>query len=131
MPPSEYLVIPAPERPLTRSGLTTGDRDLADSLSVVMNDLAADGWTYVRTDRVLRRRLFGAARDVDLMVFTRAEAVAETASPPRRNPSQPLPLPTRAPSAKAVSRPAIPDHLISPRRYGGAPDRQDSDSSAA
>lgn len=115
MPPSEYLVIPASNRPRLRSGLFTRDTDVADALSVVMNDVAADGWRYVRTDRVQTRGMFGGTRDLDLLVFVRGEE-----QQPARRPQAKTPPP----------RPAIPDHLVSPRRYGGDRGRA-ADSSAA
>ena len=111
MPAQEYLVIPAPDRPMRTSALRRTDA-FADGVSLLMNDLGAEGWTYVRTDRMTVRNWLWGSRPVDLMVWTRGTeqaAVAEPAKPVRKKP--------------VLERPAIPEHLVSPRRFGGAAPR--------
>ena len=46
----EYKVIPAPARGLKAKGLKTAEDRFANALQTAMNDLAADGWDYLRAD---------------------------------------------------------------------------------
>lgn len=46
----EYKVIPAPKRGEKARGVKTTEDRFALALTLLMNDLGADGWDYVRAD---------------------------------------------------------------------------------
>ncbi len=46
----EYKVIPAPKRGEKARGVKTTEDRFAYALAVLMNDLGAEGWDYVRAD---------------------------------------------------------------------------------
>lgn len=80
----EFKVIPAPRRAEKARGLkTTADR-FAYALSQVMNDLAREGWEYLRADTLPceeRAGLTGKSTSYQTMlVFRRALSAKVTAS---------------------------------------------------
>lgn len=88
----EYKVVPAPARPAKAKGLkTTADR-FAHTLALALNDHAAEGWEFVRTETFAveeRKGIFGGTRTVmqPVMILRRALAVraaAAAAEPPLR-----------------------------------------------
>ena len=46
----EYKVVPAPVRGLKAKGIRTPQERFAHALELAMNELAADGWEYLRAD---------------------------------------------------------------------------------
>ena len=46
----EYKVVPAPARGLKAKGKKTAEERFAHALEEAMNDLARDGWEYIRSD---------------------------------------------------------------------------------
>jgi hypothetical protein len=46
----EYKVLPAPKRGEKARGVKTTEERFAYALTVLMNDLGAEGWEYVRAD---------------------------------------------------------------------------------
>ncbi|MEE9388983.1 MAG: DUF4177 domain-containing protein [Paracoccaceae bacterium] len=50
MPAYEYKVIPAPNRAVRVKGIKGTEARFANAVQGVMNDQAADGWEYLRTD---------------------------------------------------------------------------------
>ena len=83
----EYKVVAAPVRGEKVRGLkTTGDR-FAHALSHVMNDLARDGWEYLRADTLPceeRHGLSGRTTTFqNMLVFRRAIAASEQRDAPR------------------------------------------------
>lgn len=50
MPIYEYKVVPAPKKGLKAKGLKTNDTRFANAMMVEMNELAAEGWEYQRSD---------------------------------------------------------------------------------
>lgn len=46
----EYEVVPAPSKPERREGLRTDAERLAYALTNIFNEMAEDGWEYVRSD---------------------------------------------------------------------------------
>lgn len=104
----EYKVIPAPNRGEKARGLkTTGDR-FAHAMTLLLNEMAADGWEYVRADTLPceeRTGLTGRNNTYqNLLTFRRlgAEAVAVAlpqeiadAHPHIPDPPAPISAPTR------------------------------------
>lgn len=94
----EYKVVPAPERARKKRGLK-GPALFAHEVEMVMNEHAADGWTYLRTDTLPHEERSGLTNKIttyrNLLVFERTipevteDAVAEA---PIAAPA-PLPVP--------------------------------------
>lgn len=81
----EYKVVPAPTRGLKAKGVKTPEDRFANALQSAMNELAADGWEYLRTDTLPaeQREGFMSKTTVyqNMLVFRRTKA-AQTASAP-------------------------------------------------
>lgn len=109
----EYKVIPAPRRgEKARGARTTADR-FAVALTQVMNQLAREGWEYLRADTLPCEERVGltgtATHFQNMLVFRRALPAAVAEVPPPATPTRPepvavapeatvvTPLPTRAP----------------------------------
>lgn len=79
----EYKVVPAPTRGKKARGVKSAADRFAHALSDVMNELAADGWEYLRTDTLPaeeRQGLTGRTTVFqNMLVFRRAKS-AEVAS---------------------------------------------------
>lgn len=82
----EYQVIPAPNRAPKIKGVKLAAERFAHTLTELMNEAAADGWEYVRTDTLPLSESAGLMRKgstsfQNLMVFRRLIAGQETQSP--------------------------------------------------
>jgi hypothetical protein len=84
MAKTEYKVVVAPERAPKKRGLK-GAALFADAVEGLMNELAADGWRYVRADTLPQEERSGLTSKTttyrNLLIFQRdvAEEVATTA----------------------------------------------------
>jgi hypothetical protein len=126
----EYKVVPAPARPAKAKGLkTTADR-FAHTLALALNDHAAEGWEFVRTETFAveeRKGLFGGTRTVmqPVMILRRSLALRATpvaAEPPLR--LQPEYAPAHAPDNPPPAY-AEPDGRAEPIFRPGAMMRAD------
>lgn len=132
----EYKVVPAPRRGEKARGVKSTEERFALALSMVMNELGAEGWDYVRADSlpcdersgltgtktsfqnmlVFRREILAEAPRAP--VFTRA-AVAPAASPAEPAPAMPVAAaPVAAPEAAAIVAPVL---HAQPREVNSAP----------
>lgn len=119
----EYKVIPAPKRGERARGVKTTEDRFAYALTLVMNDLGAEGWEYIRADAlpceervgltgtkttfqnmlVFRRALGSGAEEAPRVILRPAMAVTlpaaspEPAPAPRLGPAE-APLPVAAPA---------------------------------
>jgi len=79
----EYKVVPAPTRGKKAKGLKTRADRFAHALAEVMNELAAEGWDYLRTDTLPseeRQGLTGRTTVFqNMLVFRRSAAATENA----------------------------------------------------
>lgn len=123
----EYKVVPAPARPAKAKGLkTTADR-FAHTLALALNDHAAEGWEFVRTETFAveeRKGLFGGTRTVmqPVMILRRTlagRAPAPVAEPPLRLSPEAAPAPAQA-QAYAPPPPPEPDGRAEPLFRPGA-----------
>ena len=110
----EYKVVPAPAKGLKAKGIKTPEERFANALQVVMNDMGADGWEYLRADILPseeRQGLRGSHTVYrSMLVFRRAQdatpdAATETvvmAAPVAvvPEPAQAAPTPTPDPEIK-------------------------------
>lgn len=70
----EYRAIPCPERTLRARDLPDGTDPFGQTLTAAINDLAGDGWDYVRAETIdlKTRRLFGRRSETrSFLVFRR------------------------------------------------------------
>lgn len=133
----EYKVVPAPRKGRKAKGLKTPGERFANALSAIINQHAADGWDYVRTDTLPseeRKGLTGKTTVFqNMLIFRRQVSTAEaslrpvepqaiTSAPPLGAPA-PLEAPTppaartlgpaETPAAQPAnsSAPAVPSPL--------------------
>ncbi len=80
----EYKVIPAPKKGLRGKGVKGTDGKFANALTTVMNDMAADGWQYQRSDTLPleeRSGLTGKTTTyMNMLVFRRETELKEEKS---------------------------------------------------
>ena len=103
----EYKAVPAPTQGTKAKGVKTTEGRFALSFSNVLNDMAAEGWEYVRAETlpaVERKGLTGTQQTYqNILIFRRLEAV-------------PLALEEAAP--RPISEPRItsrpPDNSVAP-----------------
>lgn len=105
----EYQVVAAPARgEKTRGAKSTADR-FAHALTRVMNEMARDGWEYLRADTLPceeRTGFTGRATTFQHMLVFRRVLAASTDAPPavaqrRADPVWIAPAPATAPAATA------------------------------
>ena len=118
----EYTVIPAPARGEKTKGAKTGIERFAATLAEVLNDMARDGWDYVRADTLPldeRSGLTGTKTSFqNMLVFRRVlEEVAEAPAPsPRLVATEPPAAP--APRLGPAETPAGPAPVLGPASPG-------------
>jgi len=123
----EYKVVPAPRRGVKAKGVKSNEERFAFAIETVMNDLAKDGWDYVRTDILPaeeREGLMGKTTVFqNLMVFRRGletaleapTVAAAFAEPEIENPqpqepideTPPSPAPERVEPVLAQPQPSV------------------------
>jgi len=71
----EFRAIPCPDRAVRMRDLPPGADAFGETLSLAINDLAVEGWDYIRSEtiEVRRRRLFGSRRDQRTFLVFRRE----------------------------------------------------------
>ena len=111
----EYKVVPAPTRGVKAKGAKTAEDRFANALELAMNELAADGWEYLRADTLPCEQREGLMSKTtafqNMLVFRRVaqdlptEAAVEVPAPapaPVRQEPKP-PVATVKPPAKDVA----------------------------
>ncbi|MEM7644062.1 MAG: hypothetical protein AAF366_16300 [Pseudomonadota bacterium] len=83
----EFQVVPAPPKGERVPGLKTDEARMANTLTLLLNEMSLDGWEYVRADTLPNMSsadLSGtAAKTMTLLVFRRPyEAAAPMAAEP-------------------------------------------------
>lgn len=116
----EYRVIPAPAKGEKDRGLKTGAERFAHALTRAMNDMARDGWEYLRADTLPAEERSGLTSKTtvyhNLLVFRRAVAAGA-------DPGRALPAPERAEAPPAQAHPEEPKarRLLAETPEGAAP----------
>lgn len=104
----EYRVVPAPRKGEKARGLKTTEARFAHALTQLMNQMAAEGWDYLRTDTLPAEERVGLTGRTTvfqhMLVFRRS--LAAPAEAPR--PALPAPVAT-APAAPPAT---VPDHEV-------------------
>jgi hypothetical protein len=114
MPRYEYKVVPAPKKGEKARGVKTPEDRFAHALTLLMNQLGADGWEYLRADSLPSEERSGFTGRTtviqNLLVFRRGLDVAADAPRPAepRLASRPSlvapPAPAPEPTVVAVRR---------------------------
>lgn len=108
---SEYRVEPAPRRGTKAKGLKTSEERFAAALTDKLNQMAAEGWTYLRADTLPCEERSGiAGRSTtyhSLLVFSRPKADISAEPPvalaaPASSPPAALPAAVDADAPKSV-----------------------------
>ncbi|AHD01375.1 DUF4177 domain-containing protein [Leisingera methylohalidivorans] len=96
MHPYEYKVIPAPAKGTKAKGVKTPEARFANSVEILLNEMAADGWEFQRAELLPSEERSGLTGSTtnwrNVMVFRRAiaaEQAAETPPPGRKEPAAP------------------------------------------
>lgn len=117
----EYKVIPAPLRGLKAKGVKTAEDRFAYALQAAMNELAADGWEYLRADTLPCEQREGLMSKTtvyqNMLVFRRAKVATMAAE----TPSQPG---VTAPRPETSAAPMVEKKLVA-RRDPEAPAEQE------
>ncbi|SEW20194.1 hypothetical protein SAMN05444851_2088 [Aliiroseovarius sediminilitoris] len=114
----EYEAIPAPRKGKKARGIKTSEDRFANAVTELLNDMAADGWEYLRADTLPSEERSGFTGRTtvyqNILVFRRALVLDETVeaeiaeaqgTPVRRAPSIAAPI-DAADSHKAPSLPS-------------------------
>ena len=103
----EYKVIPAPKRGEKARGVKTTEERFAYALTLLMNELGAEGWDYVRADALPCEERVGLTGTKttfqNVLVFRRVIGKAETEAAPasRLLLQEPIPATPRLGPAEA------------------------------
>ena len=103
----EYKVVPAPVRGLKAKGRKTAEDRFANALETAINNLASDGWEYIRADTLpseKREGIMGKTTVFQNMLVFRRERI-QTTEALRLEPTLSAPLPLTAPEPE----PALED----------------------
>ncbi|NNE88380.1 MAG: DUF4177 domain-containing protein [Silicimonas sp.] len=116
----EYKAIPAPHQGTKAKGVKTTQDRFALSMTEALNEMAVDGWEYVRAETLPcdeRKGLTGTQTTYqNILVFRRLEAKADllTLDPGPRTVSAPVPLETANVAPSPVqSEPVTPRRVVS------------------
>ena len=108
----EYKVVPAPARGLKAKGLKTSEDRFANALETAMNELAADGWEYLRADTLPCEQRDGIMSKTtvfqNMLVFRRAKPAVPTAAPRPARPEPQLAAPAPKAGAELLAERAMP-----------------------
>ena len=108
----EYQVVPAPRRGEKARGVKTTPDRFARALSTLMNQMARDGWDYLRADTLPcdeRVGLTGTKTTFQsMLVFRRALATAADADTPEARPALLLTTQVEGASAPALGAAIAP-----------------------
>lgn len=109
----EYRVVPAPTKGVKTKGLKTGEARFAQALEEVINQMAAEGWEYQRTETlpsVERAGLTSTATHWrNLLVFRRAVDSEVGAEPVRPRPPLAAEKATGRAEPRLATRPQSPE----------------------
>ena len=109
----EYKAVPAPTQGTKARGIKATEDRFALSLTDALNDMAAEGWEYVRAETLPcdeRKGLTGSQKTYQNVLIFRRLTVAPVDLPePSRPTSRPI-EPTEPAAPRVVSRPPEENH---------------------
>ncbi|MBQ1202863.1 MAG: DUF4177 domain-containing protein [Loktanella sp.] len=105
----EYKVVPAPMRGTKAPGVKTNEDRFALTLETTMNELATDGWEYLRADTLPCEQREGLMSKTtvyqNMLVFRRVKQ--PSGAPKMKSQRQTQPAPAVAPPAATATTPAV------------------------
>ena len=122
----EYKAVPAPTRGTKAKGAKSTEDRFALSITETLNEMAADGWEYVRAETLPceeRKGLTGTQTTYqNVFIFQRFKQVAQPLPLDARTTSRPLPMEVEGP-AHPVSDPVVPRRVTTrpPEEENNAP----------
>ena len=103
----EYKVVPAPTRGMKTKGTKSVEARFANALESTMNDLATDGWEYLRTDTLPCEQREGLMSKTtvfqNMLVFRRAKVAVAAPVVAAPNPGLAKQPPAKPPSAELAA----------------------------
>lgn len=119
----EYKVVPAPTRGMKAKGLKTQADRFAHALAALMNELAAEGWEYQRTDTLPAEERHGlTSRSTvfqNMLIFRRpAEAAAGSDAAEETNAASESPEAAMPKLPSAADAQSVPDTEMVPAIVG-------------
>lgn len=121
MPAYEYTAIPAPSRGEKTKGAKTGIERFAATIADTLNDMARDGWEYVRAETLPAEERSGLTSRTtvyhNLLIFRRATTPVRAWQP--EEPAQVI-APVAAPQPQPQSQPPV-----APQAYAQPPVSQE------
>ena len=112
----EYAVVPAPKKGAKAKGAKTTDQRFAHALATLINEKAAEGWEYLRTDTLPSEERSGLTGKTtvfqNMLIFRRAldvEEVDEISPRPVASPVPPLQVLEGSGPAPALGPPDAAD----------------------
>lgn len=108
MPSFEYKVVPAPKKGLKAKGIKSAEDRFANAMASAINELAAEGWEYQRSETLPCEERSGfRGRNTtfqNLLVFRRAITAQVEQSAPAQQPAKTAPVA----DAPVVEQPRAP-----------------------
>ena len=126
MPTYEFRVVPAPKQGLKAKGVRSNEERFAHALEVLMNEMGAQGWDYVRADILPAEERQGLTGRVtvyqNMLVFRRVVEPVDAVTTLRMPEIAPQFVPTAppvvaAPQVRLVDMDAtvVPALVVGPR----------------
>lgn len=111
MPAYEYKVVPAPAKGTKAKGVKTPEARFANSVEILLNEMAAEGWEFQRAELLPSEERSGLTGSTtnwrNVLVFRRAAAAEQAPTQTRREPAAPSPefrhTPPRTPPLTATA----------------------------
>ncbi|MEQ9038007.1 MAG: DUF4177 domain-containing protein [Silicimonas sp.] len=128
----EYKAVPAPTRGTKARGAKSTEDRFALSITETLNDMASDGWEYVRAETLPcdeRKGLTGTQTTYqNILIFKRFKQVSQPLTLDARTTSRPLPMEVDDTTAtqdylRPVSEPVVPRRVTTrpPEEENNAP----------
>lgn len=120
----EYKVVPAPAKGTKAKGVRTPQDRFANSVEILLNEMAAEGWQYQRAELLPseeRSGLTGSSTNWrNVLIFRRAREAETAAEPPRAEPAAPAPEFRHTPAPARRAEPALTATAGDPEAPEGA-----------
>lgn len=124
----EYRAVPAPTRGTKAKTAKSAEERFALSITDTLNEMAAEGWEYVRAETLPcdeRKGLTGTQTTYqNILIFKRFKQATQPLPLDARTTSRPLPVEPETPPAPAAPR-AVSEPVV-PRRITTRPPEEDN-----
>ena len=127
----EYKVVPAPARGMKAKGVKTAEDRFALALQTSMNELAVDGWEYLRADTLPCEQREGLMSKTtvyqNMLVFRRVKAAVKAAqhapaAKPQPQISQEPKVTKKLVAPPKADAPEAPEPQVADKKLNASPD---------